>query len=134
VNGATFKRNRGGKQLAKMIEFYLRGTVPKKVKPVPIEQRGNLLEFPEEQFAAQSKTEDITERFEVRPSTVVFFGCFKGINERDHGNGIRSPQDVMYCDQPVWLLRFPPVGQQTAPTADSPGIGTRGGRVRLAVD
>jgi len=61
--------------MAKMIEFYLRGPVPKKVKPVPIEQRGKLLEFPKEQFSAQSEAEDITERDEVSPSTVLFFGC-----------------------------------------------------------
>jgi hypothetical protein len=60
--------------MAKVIEFYLRG--PKKVKPVPIEQRGKLVEFPEAQFAAHSKTEDITERGEVSPPTVLFFGCF----------------------------------------------------------
>jgi hypothetical protein len=61
--------------MAKVIEFYLRGPVPKKVKPVPIERRGKLIEFPKEKFAAQSKTEDITERGEVSPSTVLFFGC-----------------------------------------------------------
>jgi len=62
--------------MAKVIEFYLRGPVPKKFKPVPIEQRGKLVEFPKEKFAAQSKTEDNTERGEVSPSTVLFFGCF----------------------------------------------------------
>ena len=62
--------------MAKVIEFYLRGPAPKKVKPVPIERRGMLVEFPKEKFAGQSKTEDITERGEVRPSSVVFFGCF----------------------------------------------------------
>ena len=62
--------------MAKVIELYIRGPVPKKVKPVPIEQRGKLIEFPKEKVAAQSKTEDSTERGEVRPSTVVFFGCF----------------------------------------------------------
>ena len=62
--------------MAKMIEFYLRGRVPKKVKPVPIEQRGKLLEFPKEQFAAQSQTENITQRGEVSSSTVFCFGCF----------------------------------------------------------
>ena len=61
--------------MAKVIEFY-RGPVPKKVKPVPIEHLGKLVEFPKQQFAAQSKTEDITERGEVSPSTVLFFGCF----------------------------------------------------------
>jgi len=48
--------------MAKVIEFYSRGPVPKKVNPVPIEQRGQLVEFPKEEFAAHSKTEDITER------------------------------------------------------------------------
>ena len=62
--------------MAKLIEFYLHGPVPKKVKPVPIEQRGKLVEFPKENFTAQSKTENTTERGEVSPSTVLFFGCF----------------------------------------------------------
>ena len=48
--------------MAKVIDFYLRGPVPKKVKPVPIEQRGKLVEFPKENIAAQSKTKDNTER------------------------------------------------------------------------
>ena len=61
--------------MAKVIEFYIRGSVPKKANPVPIEERGKLVEFPKEEFAAQSRTED-TERGDVRPSTVVFFGCF----------------------------------------------------------
>jgi len=62
--------------MAKVIEFYLRGPAPKKVKPVPIERRGMLVELPKEKFAARSKTEDITERGEVSPSTVLCFGCF----------------------------------------------------------
>ena len=62
--------------MAKLIEFYLHGPVPKKVKPIPIEQRGKLVESPKESFAAQSKAEDITERAEVSQSTVLFFGCF----------------------------------------------------------
>ena len=61
--------------MAKLIEFYLHSPVPKKVKPIPIQQRGKLVEFPKEQFAAQSEAEDITERDEVSPSTVLFFGC-----------------------------------------------------------
>ena len=62
--------------MAKVIEFYIRGPVPKKVNPVPIGQRGKLVELPKENFAAQSKTEDNTELGEVSPSTVLFFGCF----------------------------------------------------------
>ena len=59
--------------MAKLIECHLHGPVPKKVKPVPIEQRGKLVEFPKEKFGAQSKTEDTTERREVSPATVLFF-------------------------------------------------------------
>jgi hypothetical protein len=62
--------------MAKVIEFYLRGPIPKKVRPVLIEQRGKLVEFPKEKFAAQSRTEDIAEHGELSPSTVLFFGCF----------------------------------------------------------
>ena len=62
--------------MAKVIEFYSRGPVPRKVNPVPIEPRGKIVEFPKEQFALQSKAEDITERAEVSQSTVLFFGCF----------------------------------------------------------
>ena len=52
--------------MAKVIEFYVRGPV-QKVKPIPVEQRGKLVEFPKDKFAAPSKTEDITERGEVSP-------------------------------------------------------------------
>ena len=62
--------------MAKMIEFYVRGALAKKAKPIPIEERGKLVEFPKEQFAARPKTEDITERGEVSLSTVLCFGCF----------------------------------------------------------
>ena len=62
--------------MAKVIDFYLRGPVPKKVKPVPIEQRGKLVEFPKENIGAQSKTKDNTERGKVSPSTVLCLGCF----------------------------------------------------------
>jgi hypothetical protein len=60
--------------MAKVTEFYLRDSVPKKVKPVLIERRGKLVEFPKEQLAAESKTED--QHGEVSSSTVLFFGCF----------------------------------------------------------
>jgi hypothetical protein len=62
--------------MAKNIKFHLHDPVPKKVKHVPIEQRGKLVEFPKEQFAAQSKTEDIVQHGGVSPSAVLFFGCF----------------------------------------------------------
>ena len=79
-DGATFnavpEASNWSDIMAKKINFYPRGPVPKKVKLVPIEQRGKLVEFPKEQFAAQSKTESTTKRGELSPSTVLFFGCF----------------------------------------------------------
>src|SRR5260370_35614567 len=78
-DGATFnavaEASNWSDVMAKVIEFYLRGRVPKNVKPVPIERREKLVEYPKETFAAQSKTENITERGEVSPSTVLLFGC-----------------------------------------------------------
>ena len=80
MRDGTFTRSSGRKQLdggmAKVIEFYLRRPLAKKVKPIPIEQRGRLIEFPKETFAAESKTKDITGRGEGSPSTVPFFCGF----------------------------------------------------------
>ena len=59
--------------MAKLIEFHLRGPVPKKVKPAPTEQRGKLVEFPKDKFAAQSKNEDNTERGELTPTPFWMF-------------------------------------------------------------
>ena len=112
--------------MAKVIEFYLRGPVPKKVKPVPIEQRGKLVEFPKEQFAAQSKTEDITERGEVSPSTSFSLDVFKGINERGYGNAIRSSQDICsYAARSAFVAApISSAGQRyTAPTLSKPTSG-----------
>ena len=62
--------------MAKNLKFHLPGPVQKKVKPVPPEQRGKPVEFPKRKVAAQSKTEDTSQRGEVSPSTPLFFGCF----------------------------------------------------------
>ena len=62
--------------MAKNIKFHPRDPVPRKVKPERLKQRGKLVEFSKENSAAKSKTEDITERSEVSPSTVLCFGCF----------------------------------------------------------
>ena len=62
--------------MAKVIEFHLRGPLAKKAKPIPIEQRVQLVEFPKDKVAAQSKAGDITGCGEVNPSTVPCFGWF----------------------------------------------------------
>ncbi len=73
-SNAVAEATDGSDVMAKLIEFHLRGPVPKKDKPAPTEQRGKLVEFPKDKFAAQSKTEDNAERGELTPTTV--FGCF----------------------------------------------------------
>ena len=75
-SNAVVEVSNGSNVMAKVIEFYLRGPVPKKLKPGPIEEHGKLVEFPEEPYAARSKTEDIAERGEERPSPIFYFGCF----------------------------------------------------------
>jgi hypothetical protein len=60
--------------MAKVIEFYLRGSFPKKMTPAPIGQRGKLIGFPNGRFTAESKTEDIEEH--DNQSAVLMFGCF----------------------------------------------------------
>ena len=62
--------------MAKNSKFHPRNPVPRKVKPERLKQRGKLVEFPKDKFAAQSKTEDNTERGELSPTTLLFFGCF----------------------------------------------------------
>ena len=62
--------------MAKVIKFYLPDPLAKEVKPIPIEQRGKLVEFAKEKVAPESKNEDKTERGEVSPSTVPCFGWF----------------------------------------------------------
>ena len=62
--------------MAKNIKFHPRHPVPRKVKPERLNLRGQLVEFPTENSAAKSKTEDITERGEVSSSTALCFGCF----------------------------------------------------------
>ena len=74
ASNAVSELSKWGDVMAKVIELCPRSTVPQKVKPVLIEQRGKLVEFPKEQLAAESKTED--QHGEVSSSTVLFFGCF----------------------------------------------------------
>ena len=76
ASNAVAGTGKWGDVMAKVIEFYPRGRVPQKVKPVLIEQRGKLVEFRKEQFAAQSQTENITQRGEGSSSAFFCFGCF----------------------------------------------------------
>jgi hypothetical protein len=76
ASNAVSELSKWGDVMAKVIEFCPRSTVPQKVKPVLIEQHGKPVEFPKEQFAAQSQTENITQRGEVSSPTFFCFGCF----------------------------------------------------------
>ena len=62
--------------MAKVIEFYVRDLFPKKVKSVPRDPRGIVIEFPKDKTAVASKTPKIPERDEGNPFTASWPGCF----------------------------------------------------------
>jgi hypothetical protein len=62
--------------MAKVIEFYARDLFPKKVKSVPRDRRGELIEFPKDKAASASKTPKIPERDEGNPFAASWPGCF----------------------------------------------------------
>jgi len=45
--------------MAKVIEFYVRDLFPKKVKWLPRDQRGKVIEFPQEEPALANKPDQI---------------------------------------------------------------------------
>ena len=51
--------------MAKVIEFYVRDLFPKKVKSVPRDRRGKVIEFPKDKAAVASKTPKIPERMKA---------------------------------------------------------------------
>jgi hypothetical protein len=53
--------------MAKVIEFYVRDLFPKKVKSVPRDRRGEVIEFPKEKAAVANNTPKIPERNEGNP-------------------------------------------------------------------
>jgi hypothetical protein len=62
--------------MAKVIEFYVRDLFPKKLKRFPRDQRGRVIEFPEEESALANKAYQIRELDEAGLTAVSRPGCF----------------------------------------------------------
>jgi RNA processing factor Prp31 len=62
--------------MAKVIEFYIRDLFPKKVKWLPRDQRGKVIEFLKEKSALAAKADQIRERDEAGLTAVSWPGCF----------------------------------------------------------
>jgi hypothetical protein len=62
--------------MAKVIEFYARDLFPTKVKSVPHDRRGKVIEFPKDKPAVAGKTANIRERDQGDPIAASWPGCF----------------------------------------------------------
>jgi hypothetical protein len=62
--------------MAKVIEFYVRDLTPKKVKWVPCDQRGKLIEFPKERSAQSTKTDQVRDLSDAGSVTASWPGRF----------------------------------------------------------
>jgi hypothetical protein len=62
--------------MGKVIQFYVRDLSPKKVKSVPRQQRGRVIEFPKEKSASGAKTRKVRGFDEADLIAVSWPGCF----------------------------------------------------------
>jgi len=62
--------------MARVIEFYVRDLIQKKVKWVPRNQRGKVIEFPREKSAQSATTDRVRDLREAGPVVVSWPGCF----------------------------------------------------------
>jgi hypothetical protein len=62
--------------MAKVIQFDVRDLFPKKVKWLPRDQRGKVIEFPKEKSALAAKADQIRELDEAGLTAVSWPGCF----------------------------------------------------------
>jgi len=62
--------------MAKVIEFYVRDLILKKVTSVPCDRRGEVIEFPKDKPTVAGKTAKIRERNEGDPIAASWPGCF----------------------------------------------------------
>jgi hypothetical protein len=63
--------------MARVIEFYVRDLTPKKVKRVPRDQRGKVIEFPKKKSAQSTETDQVRDVYEAGPIAVPWLGCFQ---------------------------------------------------------
>jgi hypothetical protein len=62
--------------MAKVIEFYARDLFPRKVRSVPRDRRGKVIEFPKDKPTVAGKTAKTWEREEADPIAASWPGCF----------------------------------------------------------
>ena len=64
--------------MAKVIEFHLRDPLGKTERPIPIEERGKLIELTKETLAVRPRTDTVNKRGDASQSAVpyFYFGCF----------------------------------------------------------
>jgi hypothetical protein len=62
--------------MAKVIEFHARDLFPTKVKSVPHDQRGKVIEFPKDKAEVAHKTPKISGRDEGSSFAASWPGCF----------------------------------------------------------
>jgi hypothetical protein len=62
--------------MAKVIEFYVRDLFPTKVKSVPRDRRGEVIEFPKDKSTVAGKTAKIRERDKGDPIAASWPGFF----------------------------------------------------------
>jgi hypothetical protein len=62
--------------MAKVIEFYARDLFPTKVRSVPRERRGRVIEFPKDKPTVAGKTAKIRERDQGDPILAAWPECF----------------------------------------------------------
>jgi hypothetical protein len=57
--------------MAKVIEFYVRDLFPTKVRSLPLDRSGKVIEFPKGKTAIASKIPKVPERYEGNPFTAA---------------------------------------------------------------
>ena len=62
--------------MAKVIEFYIRDLFPKKVKWLPRDQRGKVIEFPREKSALATKADRVRKLDEAGGTAASWPKCF----------------------------------------------------------
>jgi|HubBroStandDraft_1064217.scaffolds.fasta_scaffold51070_2 hypothetical protein len=63
--------------MAKVIEFYVRDLTPKKVKWVPCDQRGKVIEFPKEKSVQSTGTDQVRDLYKAGSGAVSSPACFQ---------------------------------------------------------
>jgi hypothetical protein len=69
--------------MAKVVEFYIRDLFTKKVKPVPHDRCGEVIQFPKDNPAVASNTQKITEHHEGNSFATLGLDAFRRSTTRE---------------------------------------------------